>query len=155
MEFVKANVNPKGKKTGDCVVRAIVQATCMPYAEVMKMMFDISIASGYSFASRQVAESLLTKLGFEKHKKPFKPSGKTYCVAEAAMLLEEDDIAVLNVANHFTCVKGGKLIDLWDCSSKSIYGYFTKKAKSMDELNVYGARKIEETYEIALRKVRI
>lgn len=148
MRFVKVNVNPKRKKTGDCVVRAIVQATCLPYEEVAKMMFDAYMESGYSFASREAAEIVLSKLGFTKHKKPFKASGKTYSVGETYSLIDKDEIAVLNVANHFSCVKGDKLIDLWDCSGKSIYGYYTKKAETQDQLMVYGG-KIEQTKEIA------
>lgn len=147
MRFVKVNVNPKRKKTGDCVIRAIVQATCLPYEEVAKMMFDASMESGYAFASREAAEIVLMKLGFTKHKKPFKANRKTYSVGETYSLIAKDEIAVLNVANHFSCVKGDKLIDLWDCSRKSIYGYYTRKAATPEELKVYGGE-IEQTKEI-------
>ena len=151
MRFVKANVNPKRKKTGDCVIRAIVQASCLPYEQVAKMMFDAYMETGYSFDSRECAEIILTKLGFEKRKKPFKPNGKTYCVGEAYQFIKPDEIAVLNVAHHFSCVKGDKLIDLWDCSKKSVYGYYVRQATSPEELQVYGA-KIEQTKEVASQR---
>ena len=42
IDFFEFNNNPKGKKTGDCVIRALAQASGKPYLEVYKELFDIS-----------------------------------------------------------------------------------------------------------------
>ena len=60
-------------------------------------------------------------------KKPFKPSGYTYHARELDEILPVGSVAVVQVANHFTCVKGRNLIDTWDCSRKSVYGYWVRE----------------------------
>lgn len=137
LEYVNLNVNPKRKKTGDCSTRALCQATNTPWAEVIKMQCEESCKSCYDPTSPQVVEALLNKLGFAKMGKPFKPSGRTYAVAEMDQLLKPDDIAVVQVANHWVCVKGTRYIDIWNSGIKSVYRYFVKHGCSEHDLRLY------------------
>ena len=34
---------------------------------------------------------------------------------------------ILRVSNHVVCADGGKYHDIWDCGSKSLYGYWAKE----------------------------
>lgn len=137
LEFVKLNVNPKNRKTGDCSTRALCQATNVPWTDVLKMQCDEALRSCYDPTSDKVFEALLEKMGFTKVGKPFKANGKTYCVCEMDGLLSPTDIAVLKVANHWVCAKGGQYIDTWDCGCKSVYGYYVKRNCPDKDLRLY------------------
>lgn len=138
MRFYLVNVNPKNKKTGDCAVRAVCQATNLPYKDVAKELFDEWMKAGYEMTDHRVVRKVLERHGFVEYGKPKKDNGKTYCVGEINQLIGDDAIALVQVANHYTVVKGENLIDLWDCSAKSVYRYFVRKPTSRKELEVYG-----------------
>lgn len=155
MEFALVNVNPKHRKTTDCATRAVCQACNIPYKEAAQALFDEWMRTGYEMTSSKVFESVLTKYGFTKHGKPLNPwTNKTYSVGEIYKLIKEDEIAVVQVANHYTVVKGGRIIDLWDCSPKSIYRYYTKKASCSKDLEVYGGE-IKAIKQAEGRRVRL
>lgn len=126
LKFYPCNVNPHNRKTSDCVVRAIAQASGKDYDEVAKDLFDEWMRTGYEMTSNKTVDAVLAKYGFVQFKKPFKPNGKTYMAREMDELLDPDESCVVRIANHLTCAKGGYLIDLWDCGSKSVYGYYKK-----------------------------
>ena len=44
MEFIKYNANPKGRKTGDCVIRAICTALHMSWEETYIEMLRVASA---------------------------------------------------------------------------------------------------------------
>lgn len=126
LSFEQVNVNPKNKKTGDCVVRAITMASGFTYKEVATMLFNEWMKSGYEMTDKHTVNKVLSDLGFIFHKKPARLSGKTYQVKDMDQLLDPGESAVLQVANHYTCAKDNMIYDLWDCRSKSVYGYWTK-----------------------------
>lgn len=157
MRFLKVNVNPHNKKTGDCATRAVCQACNIPYEDAAKELFDEWMATGIEMTHPKVFEAVLSRHGFEKHGKPFKSDGKTFSVEELVDHVnqgyKEPKILVVQVANHWTVVKGDKLIDLWDCSMKSVYGYYEKNVLH-EELRVYGGL-IKESKEAKGRRVTL
>ena len=122
--FVKHNVNPKGKKTGDCVVRAISLALDKSYYDVYDELYKLSIGLGYILNDKRVEERLLKSYGFVKHKQPIKPNGKKYLVGEIDKLCKAD-VIVISCAHHLTAVVKGSLFDTWDCRGKCISNYYT------------------------------
>ena len=127
IDFVKHNENPKGKKTGDCVIRALTTATGKPYLEVYRELFEISVKTGYILNDKRNYEKFLAKHGFEKMKQPRKRDNTKYKVGEIDKL--EDiygETIVISMANHLTCVDLGVLYDLWDCRRKTISNYYIK-----------------------------
>ena len=124
VEFKKVNINPKGKITGDCVVRALAVALNRDYLSVYTELFDISVETGYIINDKRVGEKLLAKNAFTKHKQPKKPNGKKYLVGEIDKLCS-DGIIVVTCAHHMTVVSGGVLLDTWDPRGKCISNYFT------------------------------
>lgn len=122
--YENKNINPKGKKTGDCVVRALALALGRDYVDVYKELFDISLATGYIINDKRVEEKFLASHGFVKHKQPKKPSGKKYLIGEIDKLCR-DKVIVISCAHHLTVVIGGTLMDSWDCRGKCISNYFT------------------------------
>lgn len=137
MRFLKVNVNPYGRKTSDCAVRAVCQACGIPYQQAAKELFDRWMDTGEEMTSPKVFEHVLTSHGFRKFGKPFHSDGTTYSVAQLCRKFGKGHALVIQVAGHWTVCKGDRLIDLWDCSRKSVYGYYSK-AVPEDGLKVYG-----------------
>ena len=143
MRFLKVNVNPKKKKTGDCAVRAVVQACNIPYEQAAKELFDEWMRTGIDMTQTAVFKTVLERHGFQAFGKPKHSDKTTYSVEQLGKKFGKGNILVVQVANHWTVIKDDKIIDLWDCSMKSVYGYFIKKASSDEELKVYGGEILE------------
>lgn len=123
--FVKKNVNPKGKKTGDCVVRALSLALGKPYETIYRELFELSLETGYIVNDKRLEEKYLARQGFCKHKQPKKPNGTKYKIAEIDSLCREA-VIVVSCAHHLTAVMDGEVVDTWDCRAKCISNYYTK-----------------------------
>lgn len=129
VEFKQINVNPKGRKTGDCGTRALVGVLGISYNEVLKLQLEEVLQCYYSFASKQVVEKVLAKFGYTKMPQPKKKDGTKYQVREIDELVSKEQMKngiLITVANHHTCVKDGYIQDLWDCGKKCIGNYYVK-----------------------------
>lgn len=124
--YKEFNANPKGRKTSDCVVRALSTATGKPYAEVYRELFEISLATGYMLNEKRVEDKLLERYGFVKVKQPKHNDGTKYKIGDL-LLLTSAPIVVIRCAHHLCCVKHGVLLDTWDCRLKTINNYYVKK----------------------------
>ncbi len=122
--FELKNLNPKGKKTGDCVVRALALALDRDYYDVYSDLYELSVSLGFIVNDKRVEERYLKSLGFIKHKQPKKPNGKKYLVGEIDRLCR-DEVIVISCAHHLTTVRSGVVYDTWDCRSKCISNYYT------------------------------
>ena len=73
----------------------------------------------------EVADKYLKSKGFTWI--PIKPDRgeKRPTVSEFAR--DHKGTYVISVAGHLTSCKDGKFYDIWDCGSKSMYGYWVKK----------------------------
>ena len=130
IEYYNKNVNPKGRKTGDCSTRALVGVLDIAYDEVLKLQMDEALKSYYDITSKQVVEKVLEQFGYVKMKQPRKPDGKKYTVKEMDKLLTKKQMregVLVTVANHHTCITDGKLQDIWDCGGKTVGNYYVKK----------------------------
>lgn len=123
MIYKEYNVNPKKRKTSDCVVRALTIATGKDYKTIYTELFNISLENGYFLNEKRVEDVLLEREGFKKQKQPRKPDGTKYKVKEILQLTNAD-IIVIRVAHHLTVVKNGVLLDIWNCSEKTINNYY-------------------------------
>ena len=128
MDFVEYNANPKGRKTGDCVVRAICTALREPWEDTYKGMLEVALDTGYAISCTDNFTEYLKRKGYEKQKMPKRENGKKYTVEEFA-----DEIAkpkptyVVNIANHTTVIRNKNLYDLWNCRRKSVLNYWIIK----------------------------
>lgn len=132
VDFKNKNVNPKNRKTGDCVVRALSIATGNDYVSVYQELFDISLKTGYILNEKRVEDKLLERYGFIKHKQPRKYDGTKYTIGEIDKLVDcDNNVVVIRCAHHLTVVQSGKIIDTWDCRNKCISNYYTLKVKEV------------------------
>lgn len=131
LNFLKKNVNPKNRKTGDCSTRALVSVTNLPYEYCLYRQYNESVTNYYDPTSKQTIEAVLKKEGWVKMPQPRKLDGKKYKVGELDQIVDKatrDKGVLVTVANHHTAVVGDDVIDLWDCRNKSIGNYYIKKS---------------------------
>lgn len=124
MEFEKKNVNPKGRKAGDCVIRALSTSSGMRWQSVYEQLGELGLRLCRMPNEKQTYEKWLNIMQYTKHKQPRREDGTKYTVQELIDELWVRD-AVITVANHMTVVEDGVLIDTWDCSQKTVCNYWT------------------------------
>lgn len=125
MKFINYNANPKGRKTGDCVIRAIAFALNKSWIDTYRGLFENTIKTFYSVSSKQNFKSYLKSLGIEMEKMPRKLNGKRYTVSEFCDEIAKPNMTyIISVANHLTCVRDKALVDTWNCGHKSVGNYW-------------------------------
>ena len=128
--YVEKNVNPKGRKTGDCSTRALVGTLGISYDEALKLQTEISLKTYYDPTSKQVMEKVLEKFGYVKRRQPRKGDNTKYTVSEMDRILSKKEMeegVLVTVANHHTCITKGHIQDIWDCGYKTVGNYYVKK----------------------------
>ena len=129
IKYREKNVNPKGRKTGDCSTRALVGTLGIKYDEALTLQMKWSLKKYYDPTSKQVMELVLKEFGYIKMKQPRKTDGKKYTVAEMDQILTEKQMqegVLITVANHHTCITDGTVQDIWDCRNKTVGNYYIK-----------------------------
>ncbi len=122
MAFKKYNINPKGKKTGDCAIRAVAAATGLGWDAAYKGLSEAGFALKTAMNDAEAIEFFLVNvLGW--HVGTIPRGTKKPRVDQFA---EEhpDWYAVLRVSHHITCSGQGNYIDIWDCGDSHVYKYW-------------------------------
>lgn len=104
----------KKDRVGDCVVRALTLATEEDYQSVRNELWDISLNNGDMPNGRLTTDTFLIKRGFIKEKKI-----NGYCLGEYPV--SDNEVHVVNLANHMVCLDQGLVRDIWDCRYKYPY----------------------------------
>lgn len=125
MIFQKTNVNPKGWKTGDCVVRAISKANNTSWEVTYQQLCEIGLKKCRMPNDKQTYEALLKQYKWIKQKMPRHADGTRFTVEELIDYIREP--MVISVAKHLTYSDGVALIDTWNCSGKSVGNYWIKE----------------------------
>ena len=116
--FVEENLNPKKKKTNDCVIRALAKAENKSWLEVFDTLTDIA-RKKYSVINDSTVVAEYLKY-YEKVNVMHEVNGqiKRYTVAEVAGM---EGSFIISIANHITVVIDKKIYDIWDCRDRSTY----------------------------------
>lgn len=125
MEYVKRNVNPKGKSTSDCVVRAIAIATGKSWEEVYNVLCETGRRMCMMPNSKGVYADYLESIGWLKNKMPRHASGTRFKVSELADTYRRATM-IVEVCGHLTVISDCMLTDTWNCGKKCVYNYYTK-----------------------------
>lgn len=131
LSFLEKNVNPKGRKTGDCSTRALVSVLGISYDECLKLQMEESLKCYYDPTSKQVMERVLSKFGYVKMKQPRHEDGSKYMVKELDQILTKQQLkdgVLVTVANHHTAVKDSNIIDIWNCGYKCVGNYYVRRS---------------------------
>ena len=124
--FTYYNANPKNRITGDCTIRALSLFLEKDYYTVYKELYDTSLKTGYMLNEKNCYELYLKEMGIEKQKQPRQADNTKYTGKEFIRDITEDNkryFAKIG-GHHVTVIKDRKIIDIWDCSNKSIGNYW-------------------------------
>lgn len=129
LKYKQVNVNPKGRKTGDCSTRAIVGCLGIDYNKALDLQLEEVKKCYYDFTSRQVIERVLAKYGYVKMKQPRKADNTKYEVREMDQVLNAVQRAggvIVNVANHYVVIRDDNYIDSWNSGYKCVGNYYVR-----------------------------
>lgn len=116
--FINENLNPKKKKTGDCVIRAIAKAEGKAWLEVFDILSEIARKNYtnpnhkdayYQYLKKYDKIDVMHMIGDKK---------KRYTVEEIA---KWNGIYLIKTAGHLTVTIDGNYYDIWDCGDKCAY----------------------------------
>lgn len=130
--FIEFNLNPKNRKTGDCVVRAIAYATQQSWDKVYQDLCELGFKMKRMPNDKQVYEKYLDNLGWHKHKQPRKWNNFKYTVDEF-IDIAPNDVYIVSVANHLTAIGDREIKDIWDCGHKSVGNYWCTKFRNIGD----------------------
>lgn len=161
MEFVYATGGRekyfKAMNVGDCVTRAIANATGIDYKEIYDRLAVLTKTRRFSKRERVYAHESPRNGVFTRVAKkyieeelgwvwvPCMTIGSGCKVHLTSNELPSKGNIILNLSKHFSCVKDGVLYDTYDCSrdgSRCVYGYW--RAPSDVELKAFLASKQSE-----------
>ena len=129
LSYLELNVNPKGRRTGDCAVRALVGTLGIGYDEAIDRCAYWAKKKCYGITDKQTMELVLKDFGYVKMKQPRKADGTKYLVGELDQILtpvQMEEGVLVTIANHHTCITCGVVQDIWDCRYKSVCNYYVK-----------------------------
>lgn len=127
----------KAKDVGDCVVRAICNASGKDYKEVYDALRDLSkrqrVARHRKSPRNGVCKQVYRKyiegiLGWEWVSCSGIGKGISVHLNEDEMPFE--GTYIVRVSHRLTCVRDGALVDTYDCSrfgERGVYGYWVKR----------------------------
>ena len=112
------NANPKGKRTGDCVVRAISAATGKTWEEVLQGLTEIALKFKLMPNDDKCYSRYLESFGWKKEKQPRKDDNTKYTGSEFCELLDSEnceyilpyqsstDTVIAKIGgHHIVCIK--------------------------------------------------
>ena len=142
MEFVYSDGGRsnyfKAEKVGDCVTRAIANATGIDYKEIYDALNNLAKSERKTKRKRRVSSSRngVYKDTFKKYleSKGYKwiPTMQIGSGCKVHLKADElpDGVLIVSLSRHLTCVKDGVIYDTYDCSrdeTRCVYGYWKIK----------------------------
>ena len=129
-ELVRYNANSSGRKTGDCVKRAISLAFDLTYNEVAKLLIN-------KMKSTRGQDKWNVRPVFEAVIKDLAPNAKHYVAEEAKKLTDFVDEDVdpnkvyliltgkkLGQTDHLVCVRDKKIWDSWNSANEIVNDWY-------------------------------
>lgn len=133
--FHYENANPEGKRTGDCIMRAVSSAAKVSWEDSVRMLCQIALDKHIAPQDPAAERELLKRLGFAKMKQPKKINGKKLTGREFCTWLDSQVLlgnvpanarVVANIgAHHVVAVirdASGhfRVHDTWDCTTRCV-----------------------------------
>lgn len=128
------NVNPKSKKTGDCVIRAIAKATGDTWDDTLDRLVYWMHKTRFDMSDPRCFNKYLTEKGFTMQRQPRKSDGRKYTGAQFCDYLNKSGknvIVVANIGGHHTVAitrieNEYKVCDSWNSTDGCIGNYWVK-----------------------------
>lgn len=133
LNFEYLNLNPKGKKASDCVIRALSKALNKEWAVVYIEMAKLGIKHSLMINEKKLEDRYMKANGFTKHKQPRTSDNKYYTIRQFIKeygQLYTEQILVFRTRKHLTVVYVDEyeatLYDTWDCTEEFIRNFYNK-----------------------------
>ncbi len=118
------NLNPKGLRTSDCVIRAFAYFLDMGWREAFIDLFTWCADRGIvTFNYRSTYYQYLKEKGYPKHKAPRKGITVAQFADEYA---KENIIYILQGKRHLTIISNKCIFDIGDCSEMVVDAYWER-----------------------------
>ena len=111
---------------GDCSVRAVCGATGLSWVDAYKQMSESALKVYECFNCDYGFDQVMKDLGFTKHSLGRLSKGTKRPTVREFAKDHKNEICIVHPANHYVCVKNGKVYDTWDCGSTKVYSWWTK-----------------------------
>lgn len=121
--YIYYNPNPKGKKTTDCVIRAICKITGLDWESVYLELSAIALTEFEMPSSNYIWEKYLRSLGFSKTLLPI-TCPDCYTVRELAIDHPTGKYFACT-GSHVVAVVNGDYYDAWDSGDEVVSYYFS------------------------------
>ena len=119
--FVEYNLNPHGKRVGDCVIRAISTALNREWDVVYIDLANKGLEMGDMPSSNSVWGCYLLEQGFEVKALPY-----TITIRRFACLHPEGTY-ILGTGSHVVALIDGEYYDTWDSGDEIVIYYFKEE----------------------------
>lgn len=116
--WVETNLNPVGRRVGDCAVRAVAKALDMGWEAAYIALTINGLAMGDVMNGNSVIGATLRQHGFKKYNIP-NSCPDCYTIEQFA----EDHPSgtfVVGTGSHVVCVKNGSYFDAWDSGKETV-----------------------------------
>ena len=125
--YVNYNVNPRGKKTGDCAIRAVAVATGLGWDKAYLGLSDAGFKVKSAMNDTEAIQFFLVDMLGWKEGKVRAVKGSRRPTVDSFSRENPNIYAVLRTAHHITCCAKGNYVDIWDCGEQSVYKYWYKE----------------------------
>lgn len=122
--FIQENLNPAGKRTDDCVVRAIAKALNIDWKSAYTMLSAHGLKLSDLFSKNYVWSDLLITLGFKRSGIP-NTCPDCYTVRDFANQ-HRKGVYVVGTGDHVLTVIDGNWIDSFDSGDMIPIIFFTR-----------------------------
>lgn len=125
--FQYCNLNPRGLRVGDCVVRAISKALDQSWESTYMELSIQGFLMGDLLAANSVWGEYLKGKGFSREMIP-NECPECYCIDDFAAEHHEGAY-IVGTGTHATAVIDGVIYDIWDCSGEAPLYYYERSNK--------------------------
>lgn len=122
MAYKNFNLNPAGRHTEDCAVRALAVALNKSWKETYTDLCEQGFRLCDMPCANQVWKTYLIGKGWERHRIPKIPGMQ--CTVKGFADSNQSGTFLLEMSTHIVCVKNGDWIDTWDCSDEVPKAYW-------------------------------
>ena len=123
--YSEYNPNPRGKRVGDCVIRALSKATGKSWEETYIELCLLGYIMGDIASSNRVWDNYLKTQGFTRH------IVSTECLDcyTISDFCEEypQGVYVIGTGSHAVCVIDSVIYDSWDSSDETPIYFYRKE----------------------------
>lgn len=123
--YIKHNVNPLGKKTGDCAIRAVAVATGIGWENSYDQLALAGKQCKCCMSDIEAVDLVLKNNGFLEGKIKISKGDRRPTV-DSFSREHPDMYMVLRVANHLVAAGKGNYVDIWDSGDCAVYKYWYK-----------------------------